>query len=232
MSLEVGDLITVKSDVDVFTDDMVGRQIWRRYDSKGNGGGRSEITDVVSATEVTCEVLTPFETGDIPAGSWFLTTDTVTGLNYLEGEEVVVVADGGKVVDSVAVSDGKIIIDRQASKIIVGYPYRGTLQWLNIDSGGQLGPAVDKMRIIISYALRVLNSLGLRFGASLYDTQKIEFFSGADKTSRPPPLYTGVKEDTYSDGWDDNTKQPVLIQTEPHPATILSLDLFMDTTDE
>lgn len=86
---------------------MVGRQIWKAYDINGDGGGRAEITGYTSSTQVTVTVLQDFDsTAAIPAGDWFLTTDSLTsGIDHLEGETVGILADGGPQNDD-TVTDG------------------------------------------------------------------------------------------------------------------------------
>ena len=57
----------------------------------------------------------------------------ISGLDHLEGEEVIVLADGG-VITGKTVDSGKITLSVAASKIVVGLPYEFELETLNIES--------------------------------------------------------------------------------------------------
>lgn len=56
----------------------------------------------------------------------------VSGLNHLENEEVIALADGG-VIDNLKVQNGKILLPRAASKIVIGLPYEFEIETLNIE---------------------------------------------------------------------------------------------------
>lgn len=216
----------------VFTADMVGRQLWKAYDENGDGGGRAEITTFTSGTEVECEILSDFDTVTaIAAGQWFLTTDSVSGLEYLNGTPVAVLTDGGPHTDE-TVTDGAIALTRQASKVHVGLPYVGILETLNIDSGGVTGSAQAKPRSIVSTALTLDNTAGIYFGTDFYKLDKMVFRTTPVVMGRPVPLFSGIKKQAYSDTYTDYEKHFLIVQHNPLPCTVLALDLFMDTVDE
>ncbi len=135
----------------------------------------------------------------------------VDNLWHLEGQTVQVLEDGGRATDKV-VSNGSINLDAQSSIAFVGLLYRGTLELLNIDVGGVLGPAEAKPRNVIKVAVRFLNSLGCQFGTSYYTLERWLFRHTPDKTSRPVPPFSGIKEQTYSDRWGQDGKSLVILQ--------------------
>ncbi len=59
---------------------------------------------------------------------------TITGLDYLEGETVAVLADGVSVGPKV-VTNGEITLTTAATKVIVGLPYTTTVKTLPPDPG-------------------------------------------------------------------------------------------------
>lgn len=217
----------------VFTEDMIGRQIWKSYDINGDGGGRAEITGFVSENEVETLILNEagFDNLNvIPPGGWFLTTDEVSGLEHLEGELVGITLDGGPDIQR-TVEDGTVALSRQASIACVGLgPFLGLIHTLNIDSGGVTGPAQAKFRSLTQAAIRLINSLGTLFGTDLYHLERIPFETPL--MDRPAELFNGQAITTYLDSWNEENKAIVVVQNAPLPCTVLSIDAFIDTSDE
>lgn len=233
-----GEDITFTASAAVFTSDMVGRQLWKKYDSNGDGGGRAEITEYTDSTHVVCKIKSDFDSTDaIAAGDWFLTTGSVSGLEHLEGETVKIVADGGPVADDV-VEDGVVSLSSsgstvQASKVHVGLGYVGFVGLLNIDSGGQNGTAQARRRNIFEAAITYQNALGIEIGTDPYNLERVVFTSTAQKLGRPAPPFSGTRMETVKDSWlDSNQKHFYFRQASPLPSTILTTDLFMVTNDE
>lgn len=221
---------TVTSDVSLFEESDIDREIWRIHDEDGMGSGRMTIVSFISDTEVECLVSYPFDKNELSPGEWTLTTSKISGLRHLEGETVSVVTDGAMHNDRV-VENGKITLDNQADVVHIGYPYRGLLKTMNIQAGGTTGSAQNKPRHVQKIVFEFLNTLGVKFGTSLYDLSKVAFRKAEHKTNRPSPLFSGnMKEDVK-----DNTEERkfcYVIQDVPLPCTIQAIDIFMETIDE
>jgi hypothetical protein len=213
-----------------FTADMVGRYIVGKYDSNGYGGGRGIIRNYFSATVVEMEIIEDFADTSVDSEMWMLTTETVSGLDYLEGETVKLIIDGGNGGEAV-VEDGEIALDRPASYVIVGLPYEGDVHTLNLDNP-IFGLAQTKSRNIIRPALRFLNTGAAYFGSSRYRTEQLNFRLRGLVTGRPVPLFTGVLEPRFHDTYESNNKIAVLQIRDPLPCTLLAMDLFMDVNDD
>jgi len=234
-----GTNITFTSSIAIFDATMPGREIRGAYDGLGAGGGRAIIRGFVDSTHVLCDITAAFPTTTaIPAGSWLLTAQTVSGLDYLEGETVGVVCDGGVDADKV-VTNGQITTTFQSSVIFVGYKYTGSLEFLNLDTGGQTGSTEAKARNITRVAFNFFNALGTKFGTTAYNTETINFKKfGDDLFDRPTPPFSGIRSVRYTDEWakPNNVKgvqkKLVVIQDQPLPCTILSADIFAETSDE
>jgi hypothetical protein len=225
--------VTFTASVAVFTSAMVGREIWKKYDENGDGGGRAIITGFTSSTVVECTIDVAFDSvSAIAAGSWFLTASSVSGLDYLEGQSVYVVADGALDSEAATVTNGSVTLTAQSSKAVIGFFSMGTIESLNIDSGGVRGSAQAKPRGFIKVATRFLNTLGCWFGSSIYRLQRLVFSEADDISDRPPPLFTGIKDDPYEDDWESDDKRLVYAQRIPAPCTIVSFDPYLATTDE
>jgi len=230
--------ITITSSVAIFTAAMVGRQIWKQFDINGNGGGRASITAYVSPTQVTVTVLTgsSFDnTNVIPAGNWYLTATTLSGLSLWNGETLSVVADGGYL-GTFVVANGAITLTDPASYVVVGYPYKGTLHTLNLDVPVQNGSGEAKARSLQRASITFVNTLGIEFGTNIYTgMDRMVFRSTADSTGRPTPLHNGIKTQNYIDKWSgplaSEDKSVYIVQPYPLPATITGIDMFILVND-
>jgi hypothetical protein len=210
----------------VFTADMVDRELWRKSVT-GLEKGRAKITGYTNATTVVCEILEDFDSTDaIPSGEWFLTADTLIGLDHLEGKTVSVVADGGQH-PQVVVTDGIISLDRQSSVVHVGLPYTGWLVTTDIEGGGTTGPAQTKKKSLIAVGIRFLNSLFAKYGTDYYKLTQMYFRTGSMNMDRPPLPYTGDRKEPYGnnandevDGGWQRSKYVIISQDLPFPCNV------------
>lgn len=233
-SATTGTGITFTASAAVFDATMVGRELWKKYDANGDGGGRARITGYTSTTVVTCDIINEDgfnNTNAIPAGSWFLTATTISGLDYLEGETVSIQADGGTHPRRTVVG-GSITLDSPTSVAIIGYRYVGRLETLNIDTGGVSGSAATKIRNVFKIAFRFYNTLGVAFGTDPYKLEPMVFRNSGDVGDRPPPLFSGIQQQTYRDRYEYDGKRIIVVQNNPAPCTLLTYDVFTGTTDD
>lgn len=82
----------------------------------------------------------------------------------LAGLDIEVVADGVWYSATAAEGTGAFSIDKPASRVVAGLPYKAAFETLNIEAGGDNGPARHKMARIGRAWLEVINSRGLWFG--------------------------------------------------------------------
>ena len=225
--------ITVTSSAAFFDDSMVDREIWKKYDIRGNGGGRAKILSVLSSTQALVEVQSSFDNIEtIPAGSWFLTTDKVYGLLHLAGQEVTLQTDGAPGGKATVGADGSVTLLSQTSKAHIGFGYLGIATTLNLDVAGERGSAQAKIRKILQVLARFAHTVGAKIGSTLWNASPVTFKTVDDLTDRPTPVYDGIVEHIPSDSWTRNTKQVCLIQDLPSPQTLLSLDIMVETADD
>ena len=225
-SATTGASVTFTAGSSVFTADMVDREIWRKSIT-GTETGRAKITAYTSGTQVTCEILEAFNsTSAIPAGEWYLTTDTVTGLSHLEGKECVVIVDGGQH-PAETVSSGSITLDRQASVIHVGLGYDGYLETNDLEGGGTNGTAQTKPKALVSCGIRFLNTLYAKYGSGYYNLNQIEMRTAAMAMDRPPLMFTGDVKVTYANDTNDSidggwarSKRVIIAQDQPFPCNV------------
>jgi len=123
----------------------------------------------------------PFDQADDIADAYFVDcgktqrtqtpTDTMTGLNHLEGRELAVLADGSPV-EGCVVQDGSITIPYEAKVIHAGLSYTSVLSPLPMETQTQQGVTLGKARGYGKVVARLFRSVGGRYGATpdtLYD---------------------------------------------------------------
>lgn len=155
-------------------------------------------------------------------------TDTVTGLNHLEGETVSVLADGA-VHPDVTVLGGSITLGREASVIHIGYGYTAVLETMDLEAGAQAGTAHGRPKRISECVTRFYRSLGGRIGISADKMEPILFRTSADAMGSSPPLSSGFKRSDFPAGWEDEAIVR-LEHDQPLPCNVLSVTVEMNVT--
>lgn len=89
----------------------------------------------------------------------------IDGLDHLEGESVVALADGN-VVRNLTVTGGEITLQNAASKVHVGLPMVASLQTLDLDLGSVqgLGTVQGRFKSVSELTMRVENTRGIFIG--------------------------------------------------------------------
>lgn len=224
-----GSSITFTASAAVFASTDVGREIWKKS-TTGAETGRAVITGYSSTTVVTCNIVVDFDsTNAIAAGNWYLTTTNISGLDHLEGETVQVVTDGA-IHPDVEVTDGSISLEYQASVAHIGFSYLGLLVSMNIEAGGVNGPAQNKYKNIHRIGVKLVNTLGTQIGTDPYNAKQLLFRSSASLLNNPPELFSGTKDVSFSDKWN-NDKFVYILQQFPLPCMVEQLVPFVNTSN-
>jgi hypothetical protein len=221
-----GNSIILTASAPVFNSAMVDRELWKQAQS-GVGSGRARIIQYVDTTHVVCDIISDFDTLDaIPAGQWYLTTNSLSGLWHLEGETVSIVADGGEHVQQEVVG-GYVSIQYQASIVHIGLGYFGFTRSMHIGSNSPQVPSEGRSMNINRCGVKFLNTLGARYGTDLYKMKDFQFARPADLTGRPSPLFSEhlvvPVEDT-----SEYHKHFYIQQVRPMPCAIQDLTLFVE----
>jgi hypothetical protein len=152
---------------------------------------------------------------------------TLSGLDHLEGEEVDVVIDGAY--DSTStVASGSVTTMRTGTTALVGLPYTSTIKTIYYEGGNPRGTSQSKTKTIPKISVRLLNSLGFKFGQTEARLRLVSFRSTGDVMESSPELFTGDKE-VYSGGSYDGDGSFYLVQDQPYPLNILAIMPEMDT---
>lgn len=177
--------VTFTAGSSVFTASMVGDEI-------RSGTAKATITGYTSGTQVTATITSAFSsTSAIASGSWSVATMNVTGLTWLEGETVSILADGYYAGQD-TVSSGEVAITVLASKIHVGLPYDAVLRTLPIEVK-QLGTIAGNVRRTHRLFFYLTETIGLVVNNVINTmSQVVPFGGGTHDLDEGPDLFTGV----------------------------------------
>ena len=150
-------------------------------------------------------------------------TDTISqGLDHFEGETVRVIADGGNAGDHI-VTGGSITIGYEASKWVIGFPFRGVLGLLPLEIPQATGQAIVNRTVrSVKASVRVNRTRGLSIGPNLDHLTEIDFRHISDLMDTAPPLFTGVKEHALQMGFEHDGSY-IIVSEEGMPCQILSV---------
>jgi hypothetical protein len=204
---------------------------------------RDELWMVVNrtingSTKRYVEVMTKFwEDGDTVQHAVFLDssaeydgapTTTITGLTWLEGATVGVLADGSTHPDCVVSNTGVITLQRSASVVQVGLKYSSSGKTLRIEAGGADGPAQGKFKRIHRAIFRFFQTVGHTLTGNT--TTDESFRDSSMPMDQPVALFSGDKRWSY-DGSYDLDGQISWEQDDPLPSNITLLGAQLETQD-
>jgi hypothetical protein len=190
------------------------------------------------ATVRHIEYLKPMEFGDDVEDAFYLdsgltydgsATTTVSSLNHLEGETVAILADGATHADKV-VTDGKITLDRSASKVHIGYNYTSTIETLRLEAGADDGVAQGKIKRIHGVTARFFNTVGAELGPDTSNLDRLPFRDSSMNMDKAVPLFNGDKEIYFPSGYE-NDARVIVRQSQPLPMTVLAIMRRSNTFD-
>lgn len=184
------------------------------------------------------EVMTKFwEDGDSVEDSAFLDssaaysgapTATISGLTWLEGKTVSVLADGSTHPDR-TVSGGAITLQRAASTVQVGFKYSSKGKTLRIEAGGADGPAQGKLKRIHRAVFRFFQTVGQTLSGANGSIPE-PFRDSSMPMDQPVALFTGDKRWAYEGSYDTDG-QISWEQDDPLPSNITMLSAQLETQD-
>lgn len=169
---------------------------------------------------------------------------TVTGLGFLEGEQVIALADGN-VVDSLTddngaetpliVSGGAVTLPYAASRISIGLRYRSRAITLPVAGPQQDGTLFGRNKTIISAMVDLLNSGSCRLGCAGNKDWQPEIIEqlmkrGGNLFGSKIELQTGFTACDLDGSWLDSGGRIIMETDEPLPLLIRSLVMQLEST--
>ena len=142
---------------------------------------------------------------------------TVSNLDYLEGEEVRVIADGN-IVDSKTVSSGQITLDEAASSVDVGLNWTPEIVPLPLNIPTQFGNDLYLPKSVKRLYVDFYESNGIYVNGDLIPTMRM----GTDVYDSPETSKTDFVTVEPFNGWDPR-QEISITQQDPLPMTIIGL---------
>ena len=150
-------------------------------------------------------------------------TSVISGLDWLEGKTVSILADGA-VLPQEVVTGGKITLDHEASIVTVGLPYEAeakTLPMIMQTQDGGFGQ--DMTKNVNAASVRVYQSSGVWAGPDESSLREYKQRT-TEKPGDPPALATGELSLAVTPSWS-KSGQIVFEQTDPLPLTLVGYTL-------
>jgi hypothetical protein len=148
---------------------------------------------------------------------------TFSGLGYLEGCTLAILADGGPIAGEV-VSGGSVTLSDSASVVQAGLPFTSTLTTVRYDVTGQQGATWARRKTIPRVTLSVYQSLGATVGADAAHLQTPDWrVPGTPMLAGAMPLYTGDVEVGLPTSYGTDKCQVTIVQTQPLPLIVRAI---------
>ena len=144
----------------------------------------------------------------------------ISGLDYLEGEQVSVLADGN-VVNGLTVENGSITIPVAASIVTVGLPYESVLETLTFDANMGDGTTLNRKKRVVALSVRYNQSRGSK--VSVNGHREIDMLKREQESYNTPiSLKSGVYREILPSTHNASTNVKIR-QIDPLPITIVSV---------
>lgn len=148
--------------------------------------------------------------------------DTISGLTWLEGKTVSILADGA-VHPQRVVTGGSVTLDVEASKVQIGLPIVADLQTLPFAAQMDNGFGQGRLKNVNRAWLRVFRSAGVFAGPSADKLTEVKQRT-TEPYGSPPNLRTEEFQLDITPAWSD-AGQIFVRQADPLPLTLVSMTL-------
>ncbi|REF70407.1 hypothetical protein [Paracoccus versutus] len=147
---------------------------------------------------------------------------TVSGLDHLEGREVVALADGD-VITGLTVTGGAVTLPHPASKVHVGLPFTAEIETLPpAIQFDDVGASRGRPHSVSAVRIQMENTRGIKVVTE--DGRESELVQTGGDLAEEIPLWTGMHELTVPAQWNrDGTV--ALRQDYPLPMTVLAISV-------
>lgn len=146
---------------------------------------------------------------------------TLTGLAHLEGKTVKVCVEGGSHPDCV-VSGGAITLNNLYSQGCFGLGYIPRIVTNDLELAASQGTSIGKHKRAINVVIKLFKTLGCKISKVGGTADDVLFRTTTMVTDKPPDLFSGNKEVSFSAGWEKECKIE-LRQELPLPFHVLAI---------
>lgn len=219
------DVLTITASTAIFTYPGTGdvNDAIVLTDSAGNKY-RLTIRSTTSTTVATArvDVTLPVALRNTATTLYSFARNTISGLSWLEGKTVSILADGA-VQPRKVVTSGTITIDRASSIIHIGLPYESDLQSLPLAMGIDNGMGQGRYKNVNKAWLRVYQSSGIFIGPNPQNLVEAKQRT-TEPYGTPPELKTEEIQIMLTPSWLDSG-QVFVRQSDPLPLSIVGMTL-------
>lgn len=187
---------TITAQNAVFSENHVGHYIVYKTQT-GAEYGYFEITEYVSTTQVKVNLASNGCYPDV-WNAWYISFNQITNLTDFEGQEVMVVADGGYL-NTFTVMGGAIDFDREMTSCVIGYSYEGILKTFNLGMAYNGKNLQTARKRISEFILRFVHSAGVNIGTDINNMFAVQYFSPQGFMDLPPLPMDGDEKRQVSD---------------------------------
>jgi hypothetical protein len=219
------DVLTITASTAIFTFPGTGdvNDAIVLTDSAGNKY-RLTIRSTTSTTVATArvDVTLPASLRSTATTRYSFARNTISGLTWLEGKTVSILADGA-VQPQKVVTSGSITIDRASTIIHIGLPYESDLQSLPLAMGIDNGMGQGRYKNVNKAWLRVFQSSGIFIGPDANNLVEAKQRT-TEPYGSPPALKTEEIQIMLTPSWLDSG-QVYVRQSDPLPLSIVGMTL-------
>ena len=195
-----------------------------------SGGTTWDTGDTVTIMSTSSTTVATARLGSaLPAGlrstainGFSFARDSVTGLSWLEGKTVSILADGS-VHPQRVVTSGTITLDQAAAKVQVGLPITADIQTLPWSAQMDASFGQGRAKNVNKVWLRVYRSSGIFVGPDATDLTEAKQRT-TEIYGSPPALKSEEIPVMIKPSWDDSG-QVFVRQSDPLPLTVVSMTL-------
>jgi len=153
--------------------------------------------------------------------------NTLSNLDHLEGEDVILYADGTDYPATVSAGEVSLPNGRTATRILVGLDVRAKAKTLPFPVQAPDGATLGRKLRVDTCALAVLETGTLKAGANGTHLDQLIHYRAGDPAGSPAPLRTGVLSQPVETRWEEGG-QLTLEASGGKPSTILAINFGRD----
>ena len=144
----------------------------------------------------------------------------ISGLDYLEGQNVVALADGN-VVKDLTVENGSVTLQTPASIVTVGLPFESVLETLTFDANTGDGSNLNRKKRVVAVSVKYNASRGSK--VSVNGHREVDMLKRQQEAYNTPiSLKSGFYREILPSTHNEATNVKIR-QTDPLPITIVSI---------
>jgi len=148
----------------------------------------------------------------------------VSGLTWLAGKPVAVLADGAVVAGITVEADGSFDLPRPATVVTVGLAYTARLVSMRVEAQMRTGTAQGKLKQLVTATARLIASgVGLVGGSAGRTLDALIYRNAGERMDAPVPLFDGDTEDRSIGGTWDRAGQIELEHDTPTNCVVAAL---------